>query len=285
MTIPFKVDLRDKVAVVTGGTGVLGSCWVDALAACGAKVAILGRNINKANARAEEITNNGGIAIGVKADVINPNSIKGAHNMVLEKLGPCDILINGAGGNHPMGTTTKEYLYEEDLNNKDENIVTLFDIEEDGMQFVLDLNFMGTFIPTQYFSRDMVGRKGCTIINISSMNAYTPLTKIPAYSGAKAAVSNLTQWLAVHFSKVGIRVNGIAPGFFLTKQNKNLLQNSDGSPTKRAQKILQNTPMERFGKVEELLGTLLFLVDEKASGFINGVVIPVDGGFSAYSGV
>ena len=205
--------------------------------------------------------------------------------MVLEKLGPCDILINGAGGNHPMGTTTKEYLYEEDLNNKDENIVTLFDIEEDGMQFVLDLNFMGTFIPTQYFSRDMVGRKGCTIINISSMNAYTPLTKIPAYSGAKAAVSNLTQWLAVHFSKVGIRVNGIAPGFFLTKQNKNLLQNSDGSPTKRAQKILQNTPMERFGKVEELLGTLLFLVDEKASGFINGVVIPVDGGFSAYSGV
>lgn len=284
MKLPLNVDLKGKVAVVTGGTGVLGSCWVDALAASGAKIAILGRNVDKANAKAEEIVNNGGIAIGVEADVVNSNSVKKAHNIVLEKLGPCDILLNGAGGNHPKGTTTKEYLYEEDLNN-DDNLITLFDIEAEGIRSVFDLNFMGTFIPTREFSKDMVGRRGCTIVNISSMNAYTPLTKIPAYSGAKAAVSNLTQWLAVHFSKVGIRVNGIAPGFFLTQQNKSLLQNQDGSPTERSQKILNSTPMERFGEVEELVGVLLFLVDEKASSFVNGVVIPVDGGFSAYSGV
>ncbi len=285
MKLPFKVDLKDKVVVVTGGTGVLGSCWVDALAACGAKIAILGRNIEKAKSKADEIIENGGEAIGVEANVIDKSSIKKAHDIVLKRFGPCDILLNGAGGNHPMGTTTKEYLYEEDLDNDVDNLITLFNIEEEGIRYVFDLNFMGTFLPSQEFSKDMVGREGCTIINISSMNAYTPLTKIPAYSGAKAAVSNFTQWLAVHLSKVGIRVNGIAPGFFLTQQNKALLKNPDGSYTERSEKILDSTPMERFGEVEELIGVLLFLADERASGFINGVVIPVDGGFSAYSGV
>jgi NAD(P)-dependent dehydrogenase (short-subunit alcohol dehydrogenase family) len=283
--IPFNVDLTNKVAVVTGGTGVLGNYWVDALAECGAKVAILGRNIDKAEKKAAEIVKNGGTAIGIQADVLDKESIIKAHEIVLDKLGPCDILLNGAGGNHPKGTTTKEYLFEEDLKNKNSDVTTLFDLDEEGIRLVFDLNFLGTFIPSQEFSKDMVGRKGCTIINVSSMNAYTPLTKIPAYSGAKAAVSNFTQWLAVHLSKVGIRVNGIAPGFFLTKQNKALLQNPDGSYTDRSRKILNSTPMERFGEPEELVGALLFLVDEEASSFVNGVVIPIDGGFSAYSGV
>lgn len=179
MKLPFKIDLRNKVAVVTGGTGVLGSLWVDALAACGAKVAILGRNLDKINEKVKDVENNGGIAIGVVADVLNKESLEKAHIEILEKLGPCDILINGAGGNHPKGTTTKEYLYEEDLKNTDENNITFFDLDGEGIRFVLDLNFLGTFLPSQEFAKDMVGRKGCTIINISSMNAYTPLTKIP----------------------------------------------------------------------------------------------------------
>ena len=285
MNLPFRVDLKDKVAVVTGGTGVLGSVWVDALAACGAKIALLGRSKEKLDEKVREVVENGGTAIGIEADVLNKESLRKAHAEVLEKLGPCDILLNGAGGNHPKGNTTKEYLFEEDLNNTDDNIKTLFDLEEDGIRFVFDLNFLGTFLPTQEFVKDMVGRKGCTVINISSMNAYTPLTKIPAYSGAKAAVSNLTAWLAVHLSKVGIRVNGIAPGFFLTSQNEALLLNEDGSYTDRSKKIIAGTPMDRFGEPEELVGVLLFLVSEEASSFVNGVVIPVDGGFSAYSGV
>lgn len=285
MKLPFKVDLTNKVAVITGGTGVLGSYWVDALATCGAKIAILGRDENKINKKVSEVKENGGTAIGVIADVLNKDSLKKARTEVLEKLGPCDILINGAGGNHPKGTTTKEYLFEEDLNNKEEGVTTLFDLDENGIRFVFDLNFLGTFLPSQEFAKDMIGRKGCTIINVSSMNAYTPLTKIPAYSGAKAAISNFTQWLAVHLSKVGIRVNAIAPGFFLTDQNRGLLVNPDGSPTDRSKKILNSTPMDRYGEPEELIGVLLFLVNEEASSFVNGVVIPVDGGFSAYSGV
>lgn len=285
MKLPFKTDLSNRVVVVTGGTGVLGSIWVDALASCGAKIALLGRNHDKLDKKVKEVVNNGGIALGFEADVLNKESLVKVHKEILEKLGPCDILINGAGGNHPKGTTTKEYLYEEDLNNDDKDKITLFDLDEDGIRFVFDLNFLGTFLPSQEFAKDMVGRKGCTIINISSMNAYTPLTKIPAYSGAKAAVSNFTEWLAVHLSKVGIRVNGIAPGFFLTSQNESLLLNKDGSYTDRSKKILNSTPMERFGEPEELIGTLLFLVTEEVSSFVNGIVIPVDGGFSAYSGV
>jgi NAD(P)-dependent dehydrogenase (short-subunit alcohol dehydrogenase family) len=283
--LPFKIDLTDKVAVVTGGTGVLGGQFVDALAACGAKVAVLGRKLEAAEKKAAEVRENGGIAIGVAADVVDKESLKAAHNVILEKFGPVDILINGAGGNHPKGTTTKEYLFEEDLKEKTNDMTTFFDLDPQGVQFVFNLNFLGTLLPSQEFASDMVNRPGATIINISSMNAFTPLTKVPAYSGAKAAVSNFTQWLAVHMSKVGIRVNAIAPGFFITGQNEKLLKNEDGSYTERSEKILAGTPTTRFGESDELIGTLLYLVSHEASSFVNGVVIPVDGGFNAYSGV
>lgn len=285
MKLPFQIDLTDKVAVVTGGAGVLGGYWVDALAMCGAKVAILDRNLDNAMRKAAQVTAIGGKAIGVEANVLDKESLKNAHKTILDEFGPCDILLNGAGGNHPKGTTTMEYLLPEHLEDQKEGVTTFFDLDEEGIKFVFDLNFLGTLLPSQEFAKDMVGRKGCTIINVSSMNAFCPLTKIPAYSGAKAAVSNFTKWLAVHMSKVGIRVNAIAPGFFVTKQNETLLKNPDGSYTERSNKILNSTPMNRFGEGEELVGTLLFLVNEEASGFINGVVIPVDGGFSAYSGV
>lgn len=284
MELPFKIDLNGKTAVVTGGGGVLCSAFAKALALCGAKVAVLDLKKEKADEVAEEINKMGGKAIGVEADVLSQESLNKARETVNRELGTCDILINGAGGNHPKGTTTKDYLYKEDL-EKQEGVVTFFDLDPKGIEFVFNLNFLGTLLPTQAFARDMINKEGAVIINISSMNAFTPLTRIPAYSGAKAAVSNFTQWLAVHMSKVGIRVNAIAPGFFLTEQNRTLLTNPDGSYTERAKKILSQTPMGRFGRSEELLGTLLWLVDEKASGFVNGTVIPVDGGFSAYSGV
>ena len=283
MKLPFSIDLKDKVAVVTGGTGILCGAMVDALAECGAKVAILALGKEACEAKAKEIVDNGGCAIGIEANVLDKESLKRAHEIILKEFGPCDILINGAGGNHPKGTTTKEYLLEEDLDN--EELTSFFDLDQKEVEFVFNLNFLGTLLPSQEFSRDMINREGCTIINISSMNAYTPLTKIPAYSGAKAAVSNFTQWLAVHMSRVGIRVNAIAPGFFVTAQNEKLLFNEDGTPTERSQKILNSTPMGRYGEAEELIGTLLYLVSSEASGFVNGVVIPVDGAFSAYSGV
>ncbi|MFR3072762.1 MAG: SDR family oxidoreductase [Paeniclostridium sp.] len=283
MKLPFSIDLKDKVAVVTGGTGILCGAMVDALAECGAKVAILALGKEACEAKAKEIVDNGGCAIGIESNVLDKESLKRAHEIILKEFGPCDILINGAGGNHPKGTTTKEYLLEEDLDN--EELTSFFDLDQKGVEFVFNLNFLGTLLPSQEFSRDMINREGCTIINISSMNAYTPLTKIPAYSGAKAAVSNFTQWLAVHMSRVGIRVNAIAPGFFVTAQNEKLLFNEDGTPTERSQKILNSTPMGRYGEAEELIGTLLYLVSSEASGFVNGVVIPVDGAFSAYSGV
>jgi len=282
MNLPFKPELNGKVAVVTGGAGVLCREFAKALALCGARVAILNRTLSKAEAVAAEICAMGGEAIAVSVDVTNSESVKAAHAEVLERLGPCDILINGAGGNNPRATTDKEYF---ELGDIDADTKSFFDLDEAGIEFVLNLNFIGTLLPTQAFAKDMVGREGCTILNVSSMNAYTPLTKIPAYSGAKAAISNFTQWLAVHFSKVGIRVNAIAPGFFSTEQNKALLWNEDGTPTARTGKILAATPMGRFGAPEELLGALLFLVDGKAASFVTGIVIPVDGGFSAYSGV
>lgn len=285
MKLPIQVNLKDKVCVITGGTGVLGYSWAEALAVAGAKVAILGRDIKKAQEVATQLSKDGGIVIGVEADVLNKESLKKAHEVIKSKLGLCDILLNGAGGNNPKGTTTKEYLYEDDLINKNEEVTTFFDLDEQGIKNVFDLNFLGTLLPSQEFAKDMVGRSGCSIINVSSMTAFTPLTKIPAYSGAKAAVSNFTQWLAVHLSKTGIRVNAIAPGFFVTTQNEALLFNSDGTLSERSKKIIGATPMERFGKADELIGVLLFLASEEASGFINGVVIPVDGGFSAYSGV
>lgn len=285
MKLPINVNLKDKVCVITGGGGVLGGQWASALSASGAKVAILDRDLELAQKKADELNAAGGTAIGVQADVLQKESLQAAHEEVLSKLGKCDLLLNGAGGNHPKGTTTKEYLYEEDLAEENKDLITFFDLDEAGIRFVFDLNFLGTLLPCQEFAKDMIGRKGCSIINVSSMNAFTPLTKIPAYSGAKAAISNFTQWLAVHMSKVGIRVNAIAPGFFVTAQNQALLYNEDGTPTPRTDKILGATPMDRFGEPEELLGALLFLASEEASGFVNGVVLPVDGGFSAYSGV
>lgn len=282
MKLPFNIDLKDKVCVVTGGTGVLCFEMARALAKCGAKVAIISRG-EACNEKAKEINDEGGTAIGVQADVLDRKSIEGAHNIILEKFGMVDILINGAGGNHPKGTTTKEYFEQGDMGNKD--LITFFDLEPENIEYVFNLNFLGTLIPSQEFSKDMIGKKGSTIINISSMNAFTPLTKIPAYSAAKASVSNFTQWLAVHMSKVGIRVNAMAPGFFITKQNERLLFNEDGTPTDRSKKILDSTPMKRFGEAKELIGTLLYLVSEEASGFVNGAIIPIDGAFSAYSGV
>lgn len=283
--LPFSIDLNNKVAVVTGGGGVLCSSFAKALAKCGAKVAVLDLRKENADKVAKEIKEEGGIAIGVEANVLEIESLEKAKDTVNKELGKCDILINGAGGNHPKGTTSKEYLFKEDIENNNGDIISFFDLDPKGIEFVFNLNFLGTLLPTQVFAKDMMEREGAVIINISSMNAYTPLTKIPAYSGAKAAVSNFTQWLAVHMSKVGIRVNAIAPGFFLTAQNKSLLINEDGSYTERANKIISQTPMERFGKPEDLIGTLLWLVDDGASSFVNGTVIPVDGGFSAYSGV
>ena len=284
MQLPFSVPLTGKVAVVTGAGGVLCSEFAKALAACGAKVALLDLNLEAAQAVADAISADGGIAKAYQADVLNKESLLAAEQKVLTELGSCDILLNGAGGNNPRATTTKEYFEPGDEVDKD-GIATFFNLDKAGVEFVFHLNFLGTLLPTQVFAREMVNKEDATIVNISSMNAFTPLTKIPAYSGAKAAISNFTQWLAVHFSKVGIRVNAIAPGFFVTKQNEKMLFNEDGSPTPRTGKILAGTPMERFGKPEELIGTLLYLVNKQASGFVTGVVIPVDGGYNAYSGV
>ena len=283
MNLSNKPDLTGKVAVVTGGGGVLGSDFCKALALCNAKVAVLDLSLDNAQALVNEIKDLGHEALAVKVDVLDKASIEEAHSQVLAQFGKCDILLNCAGGNHPRATTDDEFFSKETL--ADENKKSFFDLDPKGVDFVFGLNFKGTLLPTQVFGLDMIDKPGATIINISSMNAFTPLTKIPAYSAAKAAISNFTQWLAVHFAKTGIRVNAIAPGFFSTAQNKALLWNEDGTPTARSHKILNNTPMGRFGEPDELLGTLLWLVDNKASGFVTGVVVPVDGGFSAYSGV
>lgn len=283
MNLPLNIDLKGKVAVVTGGGGVLCSSFAQAIAASGAKVAVLDLNEAAAKKVAENIEKDGGTAMGITTNVLEKSSLEAAKKNINDAYGRVDILINGAGGNNPKGTTTKDYFEEADL--ADDSIKTFFDLDPAGVEFVFNLNFLGTLIPTQVFAMDLKDSEDATIINISSMNAFTPLTRIPAYSGAKAAVSNFTQWLAVHFSKVGIRVNAIAPGFFLTKQNHDLLIDKDGNYTARSQKILSQTPMDRFGSQEELLGTLLWLLEPKASGFVTGVVVPVDGGFSAYSGV
>ncbi|MGN1002953.1 MAG: SDR family oxidoreductase [Oscillospiraceae bacterium] len=278
----LNTDLTGKVAVVTGAGGVLCSGFAKVLARAGARVALLDLNGENARRFADEITAEGGTARAYACNVLEPEACAAVARQVLADLGPCDILVNGAGGNNPKATTDKEYF---EIGDLDAETKSFFDLDANGVGFVFNLNFLGTLIPTQAFARQMVGRPGCSILNISSMNAFTPLTKIPAYSGAKAAVSNFTQWLAVHFSRVGIRVNAIAPGFFSTKQNAQLLWNADGSPTARTGKILAATPMGRFGQTEDLEGALLFLLDERASGFITGVVLPIDGGFSAYSGV
>lgn len=284
MTVPFKVDLTGKVAVVTGGGGVLGSYFSKALAECGAKVAILDLNQEPADKIAAEINEAGGKAIGIAANVLDREALERAREIVEKELGTCDILLNGAGGNNPRGTTDDEFYNAEEVKNNPD-LKTFFDLDPKGVSFVFDLNFLGTLLPSQVFAKGMTEKEGCSIINVSSMNAYTPLTKIPAYSGAKSAISNFTQWLATYFAKAGIRVNAIAPGFLVTKQNEKLLFNEDGTPTARTGKILGSTPMDRFGEPEELVGGVLFLADQKAASFITGVVLPIDGGFSAYSGV
>ena len=276
-------DLTGKVAVVTGAGGVLCSAFAKDLARAGAKVALLDLNQEAAQKFADEINAEGGVAKAYACNVLDKDICYAVADQVEADLGKCDILINGAGGNNPRATTDKEYYEEGDM---DADTKSFFDLDKSGVEFVFNLNFIGTLLPTQAFARQMVGREGCNILNISSMNAYTPLTKIPAYSGAKAAISNFTQWLAVHFSKAGIRVNAIAPGFFSTQQNAKLLYHEDGTPTARTGKILAATPMGRFGDTDkELAGAVLFLLNNEAASFITGVCIPIDGGFSAYSGV
>ncbi len=278
-------SLKDRVAVITGGGGVICSAFAKDLASQGMKIAVLDLNKDAAGRIADEITSDGGEALAVECNVLEAESLKNARNVINEKLGTCDLLINGAGGNNPRGTTTKDKLELCDITEKAEGVKTFFDLDPKGIEFVFNLNFLGTLLTTQAFAIDMIGKPNAAIINVSSMNAFKPLTRIPAYSAAKAAVSNFTQFMAVHFSDVGIRVNAIAPGFFSTNQNKALLYNPDGSLSPRSEKIIGHTPLGRFGTTDDLTGALLFLADENYSGFITGVILPVDGGFSAYSGV
>lgn len=276
MKLPFKIDLTNKVIAITGAGGVLMSGFAKALAECGAKVALLDINEEAAQKYASEIGNN---AIAVKCNCLDKNSIILAKEIINQKFGKVNFLINGAGGNSPKATTDNEYMTPDLEGAKD-----FFALEESGLKFVFDLNITSAFLVTQVFAKDMV-ETGGNIINIASMNAYRPLTKIPAYSAAKAGILNFTEWLAVHFAPCHIRVNAIAPGFFVTNQNRNLLYNQDGAPTARTQKILSSTPMKRFGETDDLYGALLFLASDEASGFVTGTCIPVDGGFNAYSGV
>lgn len=273
---------KDKVVVITGAGGILCSMMAKEYARLGAKVAVLDLNKDAAQKVADEIAADGGVAKAYAVNCLEKDSMAAAKELINKELGLTDILINGAGGNNPKGTTTNDYFDIKDM--KDPDVKSFFDLDGGGVDFVFKLNFLATFLTTQVFAADMIGRGG-NIVNVSSMNAFRPLTRIPAYSGAKAAVSNFTEWLAVHFAKEGIRVNAIAPGFFVTKQNYGLLFDNDGKPTARAQKILAGTPMGRFGEPEEILGTLTFLTDDTKAGFVTGIVVPIDGGFSAYSGV
>lgn len=278
-------NLKGRVAVITGGGGVLCSGFAKNLASFGVKVAVLDLREDAAQKVVNEINADGGTALAVGCNVLEAESLENARQKINSTLGTCDILINGAGGNSPLGTTTKDTLEFSDLAEKAEGVKTFFDLDAKGIEFVFNLNFLGTLLTTQCFAKDMVGKEHACILNISSMNSYRPLTRIPAYSAAKAAVSNFTQFMAVHFADVGIRVNAIAPGFFSTNQNKTLLFNEDGSLTARSNKIISHTPLRRFGVPSDLTGALIFLCDEEYSGFITGVILPVDGGFSAYSGV
>ena len=276
----FNLDLTNKVVVITGAGGIICGGIAKALAPSKAKIAILDLNLEAAEKVAAEVNAIGGTAKAYKTNVLEKASLEEVKEAINKDFGTVDILINGAGGNNPRATTSNEtnevgVTYEKDF----------FALDESGVRFVFDLNFLGTFIPTQVFAKDMLGKKGCSILNISSMNAFTPLTKIPAYSAAKAGISNFTEWLAVHFAPSHIRVNAIAPGFFVTNQNRALLFKEDGTPTARTEKILAATPMKRFGEIDEIMGAVKLLLSEENASFITGTVIPIDGGFNAYSGV
>lgn len=280
INLPLNIDYSGKVVVITGAGGLICGAMARAFAQSGAKVAALDLNENAVKELAESLKAEGFVCEGYKADVLDANALEAVHQTVLRDFGKCDILVNGAGGNNPRATTSNEYHHEATAEGK-----SFFDLEPDGVDFVFKLNFQGTLLPTQVFAKDMVEKKTGCILNISSMNAYTPLTKIPAYSAAKAGISNFTQWLATHFAGTGIRCNAIAPGFLVSAQNKALLFNEDGTPTARSEKILNGTPTNRFVDAEELLGATLFLCDDRSASAITGVVLPVDAGFSAYSGV
>lgn len=280
MNLPLNVDFTGKVVVITGAGGVLCADMARAYAQAGAKVAALDLNEEAVNNLAKEIVAEGHTCIGYKANVLDAEALEVVHQAILAALGPCDILVNGAGGNNPRATCDNEYQHEAKAGQK-----TFFDLDPAGVDFVFKLNFQGTLLPTQVFAKDMVEQRSGNILNISSMNAYIPLTKIPAYSAAKAGISNFTQWLATHFAGTGIRCNAIAPGFLVSNQNRALLFNEDGTPTARSEKILKGTPMGRFVDSTELLGGVFFLTDDKAASAITGVVLPIDCGFAAYSGV
>ncbi len=280
INLPLNIDYTGKVVVVTGAGGLICGAMARAFAQSGAKVAALDLNGDAVKALAEELKAEGFICEGYAANVLDPEVLEQVHQQVKADLGECDILVNGAGGNNPRATTDNEYQHEAKEGGK-----SFFDLDASGVDFVFKLNFQGTLLPTQVFAKDMVGKKSGCILNISSMNAYTPLTKIPAYSAAKAGISNFTQWLATHFAGTGIRCNAIAPGFLVSAQNKALLFNGDGTPTARSAKILNGTPMDRFVDASELLGATLFLCDDRSASAITGVVLPIDCGFAAYSGV
>jgi len=280
INLPLNVDYSGKVVVVTGAGGLICGAMARAFAQSGAKVAALDLNGDAVKKLADELTAEGYICKGYAANVLDPEILEKVHKQVLSDLGPCDILVNGAGGNNPRATTDNEYQHEAKEGGK-----SFFDLDASGVDFVFKLNFQGTLLPTQAFAKDMVAKKKGCILNISSMNAYTPLTKIPAYSAAKAGISNFTQWLATHFAGTGIRCNAIAPGFLVSAQNRALLFNEDGTPTARSAKILNGTPCKRFVDAEELLGATLFLCDDRSASAITGVVLPIDCGFASYSGV
>ena len=280
ITLPLNIDFSGKVAIVTGAGGLICGAMARAFAQSGAKVAALDLNEEAVKKLADELKAEGFIGEGYKTNVLEPDSLEAVHQAILQDLGPCDILVNGAGGNNPRATTDNEYQHEAKEGGK-----SFFDLDASGVDFVFKLNFQGTLLPTQAFAKDMVEKKAGVILNISSMNAYTPLTKIPAYSAAKAGISNFTQWLATHFAGTGIRCNAIAPGFLVSNQNRALLFNEDGTPTARSEKILKGTPTNRFVDADELLGATLFLCDDKSASAITGVILPIDCGFAAYSGV
>ena len=288
MKVPFNINLSGKTAIVTGGSGTLCSAMAYGLAVCGAKVAIIGRNKEKLASVSEKLTKdaldeyNKNVTIkGYSCNVIKKDELSAAYETIKNELGSCDILINGAGGNQPGAITSIEMLKKD----KADSDYSFWNLDEDRIRDVMDLNYMGTLLPIQVFTKDMVEKRSGSIINIASVTSILPLTKVMAYGNAKSAILNLTQWLAVHFGESGIRCNAIAPGFYAAEQNHDLLFNTDGTYTDRARKIIAGTPMGRFGNPEELIGAALFLASDETASFVNGIVLPVDGGYSAYSGV